>query len=101
MQSIRFAVRLTPRGGVDQVDGVVDGVLRVRVAAAPVDDAANRALVRLLARELDVAPGSIRVVGGATARTKMVRVAGVQEARLRARWPGLDVFDMDSGRHPL
>ena len=55
---VRFAVRLTPRGGADRVDGVVDGVLRVRVAAPPVDGAANTALIRLLARELDVPVGS-------------------------------------------
>ena len=90
MESIRFAVRLTPRGVADQVDGVVDGVLRVRVAAAPVDDAANRALVRLLARELGIGPGSVRIVGGATARTKSVGVLGIGAAGLRARWPGLD-----------
>ena len=40
--SVRFVVRLTPRGGADRIDGVgEDGVLRVRVAAAPVDEAAN------------------------------------------------------------
>jgi uncharacterized protein YggU (UPF0235/DUF167 family) len=89
--SIRFAVRLTPRGRADQVDGVVDGVLRVRVAAAPVDDAANRSMVRLLAHELDIAAGSIRIVGGASARTKIVSVAGVEASRLHARWPGLDL----------
>jgi uncharacterized protein YggU (UPF0235/DUF167 family) len=89
VESIRFAVRLTPRGGADQVDGVVDGVLRVRVAAAPLDDAANRAMVRLLARELDVAAGSIRIVGGATARTKVIAVVGIEPGRLRAKWPGL------------
>jgi uncharacterized protein YggU (UPF0235/DUF167 family) len=89
VESVRFAVQLTPRGGADQVDGVVDGVLRVRVAAAPVDDAANRAMVRLLARELGVAPRSVRIVGGATARTKVVTVAGMHAGRLRAKWPGL------------
>jgi uncharacterized protein len=90
VESVRFAVRLTPRGGADQVDGVVDGVLRVRVAAAPVDDAANRALVRLLAGELGVAPGSVRIIGGAAARTKSVSVLGIETDGLRARWPGLD-----------
>jgi uncharacterized protein YggU (UPF0235/DUF167 family) len=73
------------------VDGVVDGVLRVRVAAAPVDDAANRAMVRLLAPELGVALGSVRIVGGANTRTKTITVTGVQEARLQAQWPGLAV----------
>jgi uncharacterized protein len=91
VQSIRFAVRLTPRAGVDQVDGVVDGLLRVRVAAAPLEDAANRAVVRLLARQLGIAQGSVRIVGGTTGRIKVITVTRVQEARLQAQWPGLAV----------
>ena len=47
MATARFAVRLTPRGGADRVDGVLAGALRVRVAAAPVDGAANAALMAL------------------------------------------------------
>ena len=89
MDAVRFIVRLTPRGGADRVNGVADGVLRVRVAAAAVDDAANRAMVRLLAHELDIPPRSVRILGGATARTKVVAVAGIKRARLLARWPGL------------
>jgi hypothetical protein len=85
----RLRVRLTPRGGADRIEGAVDGVLRVRVAAAPVDGAANDALCRLLARELRVPPSAVEVVAGATARTKLVEVDGVGEAALRVRWPGL------------
>jgi uncharacterized protein len=90
--SIRFAVRLTPRGGADRVEGVsAEGVLLVRVAAPPVDGAANEALVKLIARELDIAPSAVRVVSGATARTKLVAVSGVEPDTLRKRWPGLGV----------
>jgi uncharacterized protein YggU (UPF0235/DUF167 family) len=87
--SARFAVRLTPRGGRDAVDGVgEDGVLRVRVAAPPVDGAANEALCRLLARALGVAPGSVRVVAGARGRRKVVE-AEADPARVAAAWPGV------------
>jgi hypothetical protein len=87
--SVRFAVRLTPRGGRDAVDGVgEDGVLRVRVAAPPVEGAANEALCRLLARALGVAPGDVRVVRGASGRRKVVE-AEVDPARLATAWPGL------------
>ncbi len=87
--AVRFAVRLTPRGGVDRIDGVAGGVLWVRVAAPPVDEAANRSLVRLLARELDVAPSAVRIVSGATARRKSVAVEGIAADAILARWPGL------------
>ena len=86
---VRFSVRLTPRGGADRVDGVVDGVLRARVAAPAVDGAANQALLRLLADLLDVPRRDVRLVAGTTARTKVIAVAGVGVERLLERWPGL------------
>ena len=72
------------------MDGVgEDGVLRVRVAAPPVDSAANEALGRLLARELGITSSDVRIVAGATARRKVVAVAGIDAPALRSRWPGL------------
>ncbi len=87
--SVRFAVRLTPRGGRDAIDGVgEDGVLRVRVAAPPAEGAANEALCRVLARALGVPPGSVRIAAGASGRRKLVE-ADADPARLAAAWPGL------------
>jgi uncharacterized protein YggU (UPF0235/DUF167 family) len=69
---------------------VVGGELRVRVAAPPVDGAANAALLRLIARELDVATGAVRIAGGETARRKVLAVRTDRE-RVVARWPDLRV----------
>ena len=88
---VRFAVRLTPRAGSDKVDGVVDGVLRAHVAAPAVAGAANQALLRLLADELGVARGAIRLVAGAAGRQKLVVVDGIEADTVVARWPGLRV----------
>ena len=90
MQDLRFAVRLTPRGGLDRIDGVNEaGALTVRVAAAPVGGAANTALIHLLAEELSVSRGAVRLVAGATGRQKLVAVEGVTAEEVLARWPGL------------
>jgi uncharacterized protein YggU (UPF0235/DUF167 family) len=90
-QEIRFAVRLTPRGGVDRIDGVIDGVLRARVAAPAIEGAANQALLRLLATELGVSRSDVRLVAGAAGRQKLVVVEGVDPQRVLDRWPDLAV----------
>ena len=87
----RFRCRLTPRAERDGVDGVVDGILRIRVAAPPVDGAANAALLRLLASVLDVPKRSVRLVSGESSRVKVVAVVDVDPASIVARWPGLRV----------
>ena len=72
---VRFAVRMTPRGGDDRVDGVsAEGVLQARVAAPAVGGAANYALVKLIADELDVPRTSVRLVAGASGRHKLIVV---------------------------
>jgi uncharacterized protein YggU (UPF0235/DUF167 family) len=90
--SARFAVRLMPRGGSDRVDGVSDeGVLQARVSAPAVGGAANAALVRLLADELDVSKTSVRLVAGATGRQKLIVVDGISPQTVATRWPGIKV----------
>ena len=84
-------MRLTPRGGADLIEGVVDGVLRARVAAPPIEGAANQALLRLLADELGVARRAVRLVAGAAGRQKLVVVEGLAPSDVLARWPGLRV----------
>src|SRR5262249_5210614 len=76
-----LAVRLTPKGGRDDIDGIevrADGgcVLKVRVRAAASEGEANAALVRLLAKVLGVPARSVQLIAGDTARLKRLRVAG-------------------------
>jgi uncharacterized protein (TIGR00251 family) len=89
----RFGVRLTPRAARDEVRGVDEaGVLLVRVAAPPVEGAANEALTRLLARELGVPRTGVSLESGARGRRKRVRVP-LDRDSVQARWPGLVLID--------
>jgi hypothetical protein len=76
-----IAIRLTPKGGRDAIEGIeqlADGqsVLKARVRAAASDGEANEALLRLLARALDTATRDIVLVAGRTSRIKRLLVRG-------------------------
>jgi uncharacterized protein YggU (UPF0235/DUF167 family) len=78
---ISLAVRLTPKGGRDAIDGVEtlsDGrsVLKARVRAAPTEGEANEALCRLMAKAVGVPPRDVSLTAGATARVKRLMIAG-------------------------
>ena len=84
---VRLAVRLTPRAGRDALDGTgVDAqgrpVLLVRLAAPPVDGAANEALEAFLADLLDLRKKDVTIRSGQTSRTKIVSLAGDPDALL-------------------
>ena len=73
-------VRVIPRAARSAVAGTRDGALLVRLAAPPVDGAANTALIELLAGALGVPRRSVTIVRGERGRLKRVRVDGVSEA---------------------
>ena len=86
----RVAVRLTPKGGRDAIDGWgLDSsgrpILKVRVSAPPVEGEANAALVRLIAKALGRPASAVRIASGAGARTKLLEIDGLDEAELRQR----------------
>ena len=88
MRETLLRVRLQPGAGANAVDGVRDGVLRVRVTAPPSAGAANDALVRLLAKSLRVAPGRVSIVRGRASRTKLVRIEGFEAEEVLRRFGG-------------
>ena len=80
--ALTFAVRVVPRASRSEVVGEHDGALRVRVAAPPVEGAANVELVRTLARALGVPSRAVEITGGHASKTKLVRVVGMERERL-------------------
>jgi uncharacterized protein len=80
--ALQFTVRVVPRAPQSRVVGEHAGALRVRVAAPPVDGAANEELVRTLARAFDVPTRDVEITGGHASKLKQVRVAGATRVQL-------------------
>jgi len=80
-ERVRFAVKLTPKGGRDAIDGWASDaagkpILKARVSAAPEDGKANAALVELIARALKIKKADIKIVSGTASRIKLVEITG-------------------------
>jgi uncharacterized protein (TIGR00251 family) len=79
------SVRVTPRAGRTAVVGVRDDVLQVRLAAPPVDGAANTALVELMAAVFRIPRRDVAILSGHTGRVKRVALTGVTTSDAAAR----------------
>ena len=80
-QGISIALRVTPRGGREDIDGIETlangrAVLKIRVRAIAEGGEANRAVTELLAKVLGVPRARIKLLAGATSRLKQVAVDG-------------------------
>jgi uncharacterized protein (TIGR00251 family) len=81
--AVRFPVRVQPRASRSEIAGVHGDALKVRLAAPPVDGAANVALVDLIADALGVPKRAVRILAGASSRGKLVEVDGVNVENIR------------------
>jgi uncharacterized protein (TIGR00251 family) len=81
VEGVSVALRVTPRGGQDAVDGIETlangrSVVKVRVRAIAEGGEANRAVIELLAKALRVPKSSVRVMSGTTSRLKQIAIDG-------------------------
>jgi uncharacterized protein (TIGR00251 family) len=83
--AIDLDIRVIPRAGRSGFAGLRDGALLVKLAAAPVDGAANDELIALLAKALRMPKRDILIVSGERSRTKRVRIAGIDREQALAR----------------
>ena len=83
--SLTFPVRVVPRAKKNEMVGVEEGALKVRIAAPPAKGKANEALVEFLAQALEVRKRQVEIVRGQRARNKTIRVRGLSEKEARKR----------------
>jgi hypothetical protein len=83
--SVRFRVKVQARARREEIVGVHDGALRVRVTAPPVAGRANQAVVELLAERLRLPRSSVKITGGERSPQKTIKVAGLGAAAVFER----------------
>ena len=75
---------MIPRAGRSGFAGLRDGALLVRLAAAPVDGAANDELIALIAKTLRIPRRDVTIVSGERSRSKRIRIAGIDREQALA-----------------
>ncbi len=80
-----FSVKVVPRASKSEIVGELGGALKVRIAAPPVDGAANAELIKTLAEFFDVPKSAVEILKGETSKTKQIKISGLTAANLRGR----------------
>ncbi len=81
--AVTFSVRVAPRASKSEITGEFGGALKIRIAAAPIDGAANAELIKLLAKTFAISKSAIEIVVGETAKTKLIKISGIDAAKLK------------------
>lgn len=72
--AVIFNVRVVPRASKSEIVGEHDGALKIKIAAPPVDGAANAELIRVLAKFLETPKSNIEITSGQQSRNKQVKI---------------------------
>jgi len=82
---VSFAIKVHPRAKRDAITGEVGDALKLSITAPPIKGRANQACIEFLAKLLKVARSSVTIASGQNSRKKVILVAGISAAELRAR----------------
>lgn len=87
-KGLTFDIKVTPRATCAGIAGVQDEALKVKVTALPVEDAANAACIKLLAKELGVKKSQMEIFAGRKSRQKTIIVKDISRAELEKKIKG-------------
>jgi uncharacterized protein (TIGR00251 family) len=81
---VTFRVRVQPRASRDAIAGTMDGALKIRLSAPPVEGRANEALIEFLSSILKTSKSAVRIRSGEQSRSKRVEIFGVTRQQIEA-----------------
>jgi hypothetical protein len=74
---LTFTVQVQPRSSRDEIAGVHDGRLKVRISAPPVEGKANERLIEVIAKAFCVPKSSVEIIKGQHSRVKTIKISGI------------------------
>ena len=77
-----FKVRVLPKSSKSEIIGESSGALKIKLKSPPVDGAANRELIKVLAKHFGVAKSAIEILSGQTSKIKQIKINGITAANL-------------------
>jgi len=80
--TVSFRIKVQPRASKDELAGVLDGALKIRLCAPPLENRANEALVDLLSDLLKTPKSAVRILSGEQGRLKRVEIFGVNKQQI-------------------
>ena len=79
---VQFPATIQPRASRNEISGIHNNTLKLRLTSPPVDGAANKLCVKFMAKTLGVAPSCVSIVSGAASRNKVLEIDSMDEATL-------------------
>jgi hypothetical protein len=80
--TVTFPVRVQPRASRDEIVGVIEGALKIRLQAPAAENRANEALIEFLAHLLKTPKSAVRILGGERSRIKRIEILGVTKQQV-------------------
>jgi uncharacterized protein (TIGR00251 family) len=86
-EGLAIRIRAVPRASKNEIQGIYDGALKIRLTTPPVDGKANQALIKFLSKTLKISKAQIELAQGETSRHKTVHISGLTKPQLLERVP--------------
>ncbi len=90
---IRFSAVIQPRSSQNEISGIYNQSLKIRLTSPPVDGAANKTCIKFIAKWLELSPSQVHIVAGLSNKNKTIEINGIDESvfkdKLTAKIPNL------------
>jgi uncharacterized protein (TIGR00251 family) len=81
-EGVELRIKAVPRASKNEIQGLHDGALKIRLTTPPVDGKANQALIKFLSKQLAISKSQIELIQGETSRGKTLRISGITKQQI-------------------